>query len=451
MTIADLLLFFVGDAGAIRRLAADPWVLPVGALLVLSAGMARNYDAHDLRRQWWRLVLPFAASTLAAAGLFLVLVLLTRAAVALPLAWGLLGLFWLTAPFAWLYGLPFERLWPGAKAARARRLALAVVATCRVALMARCVGVLLGYDWGAGLLIVASFAVPTFALAVAAVLVLPRPDPAPWLDFGPVDVGGAARRVGDFMGGVPVRYGVLPPLPSERAPADLTPGCALSCLAVVVVALSAWLLPGLIGPPRWPPPRAVTAAALPSPAVWAAAGLAVLFWVPLLAWRQPAQRRRTDFDRRLRCGDLPQAVHDLAALGPEDFPPGWEPAASLAQKPSAPRLLEAARLAARLQAGSWVRAGLLRGLGQLLPVWTDPFELWFTREGRMPEAQLRELAGLYEFLRSLPEAREILEPYQEYLAELVDWLRDRDPRRGEIVEGLLALALKRGTRRGGAA
>ena len=79
----------------------------IGALLVLSAGLARNYDSHDLQRQWWRLLLPFAASTLAAALLFGVVALLIQAGATIaPLGWGILGLFWLTAPFAWLYGLP---------------------------------------------------------------------------------------------------------------------------------------------------------------------------------------------------------------------------------------------------------------------------------------------------------------------------------------------------------
>ena len=55
--------------------------------------------------------MPFAASTFAAAVLFLVLILVSRGEIGTLTIGGLLGLFWLTAPFAWLYGLPFERLW----------------------------------------------------------------------------------------------------------------------------------------------------------------------------------------------------------------------------------------------------------------------------------------------------------------------------------------------------
>src|SRR5262249_51772677 len=147
-TLTDLFLFLLGDADAIRRLAADPWALAVGAVLVLTAGLARHHDTHDLRQQWWRLLIPFAASTLAAAILFLVLALASHGVLAtLELGRALLGLFWLTAPFAWLYGLPFERIWPPKPAARARRVALGVVAACRVALMTRCVVVLIGCSW----------------------------------------------------------------------------------------------------------------------------------------------------------------------------------------------------------------------------------------------------------------------------------------------------------------
>src|SRR2546421_34251 len=121
MDLPDLLHFFLGDADTIRRLAANPWTLAVGAVLVLSAGLARNYDTHDLRRQWWRLLLPFAASTAAATVLFFGVAALIHLGVPLaPLGWGILGLFWLTAPFAWLYGLPFERYLPPTHVFRAR-------------------------------------------------------------------------------------------------------------------------------------------------------------------------------------------------------------------------------------------------------------------------------------------------------------------------------------------
>jgi hypothetical protein len=465
MELTDLLRFYLGDGAAIRAVAADPWTPAVGAVLVLSAGLARNYDAHDLRRQWWRLLLPFAASTLAASLLFVVLVLLSRANLDVaPVGWQLLGLFWLTAPFAWLYGLPFERLWPAEQAARARRRALAVVAVCRVALMDRCVSELLGYGWGASLLIVASFAAPMALLAVAFALGLlgppelvqvwaPRPKLEPAPPGGP-SVTEAAEEVIDVMGGVPHRLRPLPEHPRVQPPAGLpklaplgNPPATFGCLAVTLLGLSSCLLPYLIGPSLQQPPALSANAAPPTIAVWAAAALAVLFWVPGLLRYQPAHRRRTEFVQRLCEGDLRTTLQDLADRRPEDFPPQWDPAVALAQVTLAPRALAAARIAAELHADCWVRGRILAGFAQMLPLWLDPVELWFDKQDQMPADQLQELQSVGELLRRLPEAAVLLKPYCGYLADLCGYMQKHDPPRSEVMEDLLVLALKRGSPR----
>src|SRR5262245_61961136 len=73
MTLLDWIWFLLGDAETIARLAGNPWTLAVGAGFVVSAGLARNHDVHDLRRQSWRLLLPLVVSTAAAAVLYGVL------------------------------------------------------------------------------------------------------------------------------------------------------------------------------------------------------------------------------------------------------------------------------------------------------------------------------------------------------------------------------------------
>jgi hypothetical protein len=456
MNLSDLFQFFGGDADTIRRLAADPWTLAVGALLVLSAGLARHYDAHDLRRQWWRLLVPFAASTLAATGLSLVVLLITPAGTAaLLLGRGLLGLFWLTAPLAWLYGLPFERLWQPRQAARARRITLGVVAACRVALLARCVSVLLGYAWWAGLLVVACFAAPAALLAVAVVLVVRgrqetrRPSSRTKTDDRAGDaVTGAAEEVMDFMGVVP-RSAVPPPgLPRLEADVDAAAGAPLGCLAVVLLVLLPLLLLRIVGPPTSALPD-LQAASLnpPAPAVWVAAGLALLYWVSWLVLRQPAQQRCSEFTQRLRFGNLEKTVQDLAALGPANFPPHWNPGAALARWDFASRMLDATQLAADLPVGSWVWAGFLERFRGMLPVWLDPPNLWLAEGRRMSPDQLRELTRVRELLCRLPEGRAIVEPYWDYLNELCDAVRKRDPSHWEILQDLLALSLKRGSKR----
>jgi hypothetical protein len=451
MTLNDLLLFWTGDAGAILRLAADPWTLGVGALLVLSAGLARNYDTRDLSRQWPRLLVPFLASTLAAAALFLVIALTTQHDTAtLAFGRGLLGLFWLTSPLAWLYGFPFERLWSASRAAGARRAALAVVATGRVVLMARCASVLLGYGWWESLLIITAFAVPAAVLAIAAALFFVRqPEEVESRQSPPTAatrVVGAANEVIDHMGVLPE---VLPPAGSPNVEWSLDSQFAggVGVVAVVLMVVGGLLLQRLIGPsPRWVPLPDASGDA-PEIIVWAVAAGAILFWIPWLILRQPAQRLRTRFVKRLRTDDLRQTLQDLAARRPEDFPPHWRPAATLARRGLASRMLQAAQAASHLPAGCRVRSDFLSRFGQMLPVWLDPIRMWYQADHGMSEEELKALASVTDVLRQAPEGAELLSPYQDYLFDLNVHAEGRDPPRSELLQALLAVTLKRGSRR----
>ena len=110
--------YFLGSRQAILELAASPWTLLVGAIFVLSAGLAREYDGEDLINEPWHALRPLGASLASCTTLFLVVHLATL----LKLGKGegkppsffktwrtFLGLFWLTAPMAWLYAVPYER------------------------------------------------------------------------------------------------------------------------------------------------------------------------------------------------------------------------------------------------------------------------------------------------------------------------------------------------------
>ena len=71
MQIKTLAAYLGGNRTAIQRVAQDRSAVAVGALLVLSAAFAREYDAVDLRREPWRLALPFTASLVMSGILFL--------------------------------------------------------------------------------------------------------------------------------------------------------------------------------------------------------------------------------------------------------------------------------------------------------------------------------------------------------------------------------------------
>src|SRR5688572_18445448 len=70
--VATLLRFFIGDREAILRLAQSRHTLWLGAIFVLAAGLAREYDQEYLLHAPWYLAIPFVASTVLSFLFFLV-------------------------------------------------------------------------------------------------------------------------------------------------------------------------------------------------------------------------------------------------------------------------------------------------------------------------------------------------------------------------------------------
>lgn len=150
MRPSDIFLYLIGNRAAIHRIAATPWAWLVGAVLVLTAGLARNYDHLDLLRQPSWYIGPFAASIFSTLFIFLWVTgglklgkhkgsgrnLLT-----------FLNLFWLTAPCAWIYGIPVELFTDILTATKWNIAFLAIVSIWRVALIIRAVSILTESPW----------------------------------------------------------------------------------------------------------------------------------------------------------------------------------------------------------------------------------------------------------------------------------------------------------------
>jgi len=148
--VADPFLFLCGSRRAIERIASDRRAWVTGALLVLSAGVARNYDHLDLRSDPEWFVGPFAASLVSILFIFACLagpLRLVRQGPLGPQLLTFLTLAWLTAPCAWLYGLPVEAMTDIVTATRWNIAFLAIVSVWRVALMTRAVSLLAGVRW----------------------------------------------------------------------------------------------------------------------------------------------------------------------------------------------------------------------------------------------------------------------------------------------------------------
>lgn len=150
MRPADLLLYLFGNRSAIERVAATRHAWLIGAVLVITAGIARNYDHLDLLYQPEWILGPFGASLVSVAFIFLW--------ISVPLKlhkvggyWRQFGTFlvlaWLTAPCAWLYAIPVESATDIINATKWNIAFLGIVAIWRVAIIVRAVAVLTGVSW----------------------------------------------------------------------------------------------------------------------------------------------------------------------------------------------------------------------------------------------------------------------------------------------------------------
>lgn len=151
-----VLKYLIGNEAAIRAMAQQKNALWMGVVLVLTAGIAREYDQTYFLANPFKFFEPLVISFFSAGLLYLFVSLMNGPVTPKADANGLppspppkwidfqtfLSLFWMMAPLAWLYAIPVERFMTRADAARANIALLAIVATWRVLLLTRVVSVL---------------------------------------------------------------------------------------------------------------------------------------------------------------------------------------------------------------------------------------------------------------------------------------------------------------------
>ncbi|MFK7850179.1 MAG: hypothetical protein AB8D78_04300 [Akkermansiaceae bacterium] len=150
MNPKDIFLYLLGNRNSIERVAATPKAWIVGAILVLTAGIARNYDHLDLVRQFEWFIGPFAASIFSALFIYGWTCFFLR-----PGSLGkhrnqfpiFVNLFWLTAPCAWVYGIPVESFTDIVTATKWNIGFLAVVSIWRIAVIVRAISILGNIVW----------------------------------------------------------------------------------------------------------------------------------------------------------------------------------------------------------------------------------------------------------------------------------------------------------------
>lgn len=320
--------FLLGRSDAIRALAGNRYTLPVGLLLCLSAGLARSYDsaylavdpAALLRPAWISLAIAVAMH----AAIFLACS--ARARRWLPNAGAsfvsIAGLYWLTAPLAWLHGIPFERFLDERNAGAASFAAVVLTGVWRVALLSRVYAVCLPWTFGRALVHVATLALPI--VYAAAVVFRPR--------FGGIfdSIGMSLLVFAAFLAGL----------------LAFVLGAGYTILGLFFGRCS-FSMEAFAPQQATPPTRATLGLCL---------GALALFAAPL-AWTQPEQRRRVEIERLYPAGDLPRFLTTLASHPRAEYPPHWTPPPWPEDGRQDLRLLEVlAEIERRPDLPPWIRA-----------------------------------------------------------------------------------------------
>lgn len=328
LTPRDLFQFLFGSRTAIEKLGASRHSLWIGALLVLSASIARNHDGVWILGEPDVLLHGIGVSTLNALALFTLsyAVASAKRAARPPFASGaltFLGLFWLTAPMGWLYAIPYEHFLRPDLSVSANERSLTLVSIWRVLLISRVLSVL----WSARFWVTLSLVLLFSDIVLLAALNL---SPVPVIDF---------------MGGL-----------QHDDPDDAV--AARNALAYVGAMV--FLLPvgifALCGVVRfrggWTLDRTPSRVSRGFHVALVVVGLACAL---LLATFQPNQMRRFRAENLLRTSPGEGLLY-MSQFGRDQFPPIWDPPPRRSRGEAQPSLRDVEAQLGDPAIADWVRS-----------------------------------------------------------------------------------------------
>ena len=378
MNVRNILSFYTGKREAIIAIASSKHSLWLGLMFVLSAGLAREYDGEDLWHEPWHLLIPVGASLAAFSILFLVISAISlnrreRDFSVIRAYVTLLSLFWMTAPLAWLYAIPYEQFLSAPGSVEANLWSLAIVAGWRVILMVRSVSVLFNWTSNAAIW-------PILLFADATVLII--------LNFTPLPVF-------NVMGGIRLSD-------SEsiiQATAFLVGGFGFMTLPIWLIGTIA------VAMSRAKEGTEFTKLDRTRPVaktVWAVAIVAILVWIPILPMTQPPQQNRFHAESLLKSNKIDQALQFMSKKQRSDFPIHWDAPPRIGYGEKSPALIDIlVEMRTNAKMSPWVVQLFVDKLD-----YASTFRFW---SNPLPVKELSDdqLAELVEFLSSHPRGPKI--------------------------------------------
>jgi hypothetical protein len=426
MTLLTLARFLVGDRGAIQSIVATRGAWALGLMFVLSAGFAREYDGEDLLHEPWHLALPLVASLATSLLLYglIVLVAWRRSGLGWPVASGYLpfvALYWLTAPLAWLYAIPYERFLSPADAVRANLATLGLVSLWRVALMTRVVSVVFRCHILEAMMVVMLFA---DAVALTLLSIVPLP-------------------IFSIMGGIRL---------TESEQVLLQVACNVRIAAILslpvwaIGTLSLFVFPRRPGGPWTPIEEFATQRATVARSAWIFAVALLAVGIGLLPLTQRQQQLRRQVETALKRGDVKIGIEVMSAHERDDFPPHWDPPPRIGFGETSPTLVDVLQVIAASEAPKWVEQIFAeKVIDQFAGHYFHPYmfgadESVFPNPAVMDEAQLERY---YQLLLRLPSGPRIARAQRERIEHALEANLPEHPlteQRKDWLEQLLALA-----------
>jgi hypothetical protein len=308
ITLRTIVQFLAFREAAHKSVMQSRDIRWLGVLFVLSAGFAREYDGEYLLADWWYLVIPLAASLVGSFALTLIVWITAWfrgvRSVGLLTAYGaILNAYWMTAPLAWLYAIPVERLLGEVDAVRANLALLGLVSVWRVALMIRSLSILYACRYWEALMPIMVF---SLILGYIAIRMLPVP-------------------LFVVMGGVRI--------PESE---EIIVSTRLQITVAAVLSAPVWII-GLIADwvvkRRWVWSLESSHDQTPirvSRFAYLVGIISLLIWIPILPWTQTEQYQRWTVENLLERGDYQGAAQWSRRVSIEDLPPHWIPPPRLA-------------------------------------------------------------------------------------------------------------------------
>ena len=328
MGILTLFQFLLGRRPAIVEVASSRASLWLGAMFVAAAALAREYDRRDLLAQGWHLLLPFAAS-IALSFVQFALFYVLRAPAAATRWWpayrAFLACFWMTAPLALFYAIPYERFLTERGAVDANVLTLLCVSAWRGYVICRVLQVLAGVGF------FHAFALTLLLGDVAvqqALVLIPTP-------------------IFDVMAG-------LAQTPAIRAVAGYVFLTRLFGMAALLLLVPIGVMLFATRRPAWDGLPALSSSRV-APGAWLLALVPIAGLAAALPFTQPPLRIAHRVEVLLRDARYDDAVALLAATDQRGLPPHWHPPPIVGMPSPTPDLLDVAGAAMRLPGDSWVR------------------------------------------------------------------------------------------------